>query len=473
MKNIFFIFLICLNTVLFSQDITFFKKEGHNGRKSIANCNSYYYISSFYYPSFSANNSSETIAVLYKTDLNGITIDSIAFFEPHNYILIYDIKVYNDTIHILLSKGADEFGNLDIYYVTLSNDLEILDYNFLRNEPALLSLFIDKNKHGNFIINGFSWNYWTGMGKSFLIEHDGTNIINEVYLFEDKPHILIWGFTEDVINNRYIAVVQGSYIAEQTVALVLIDYSLNIMDYFDIPGHMSGFSDPLILNNQLYISGKAYILNYNGNYGYPGGRYYGIVKVDENFITTDSLYIHYGFNNTSSSSDITGAICSNNEYIYIAGRVETSEYYNYMEVTKVDSLLNPIWTRRIGGIIPYGVGSIFKSHDGGCLVAVLLSGFVAIYKFDSDGNLVSNFELPMHATNLNIYPNPFTSSINGNLPEQGIANITLVNTMGKVLITEQVQGSTFSINTQNLPAGFYFLKLQQGEKMYNYKLVKE
>ena len=80
----------------------------------------------------------------------------------------------------------------------------------------------------------------------------------------------------------------------------------------------------------------------------------------------------------------------------------------------------------------------------------------------------------------NFYPNPFTEMVNLkiNVEQSSALNYQLFDTKGALIISKTIQvekgANTLSINGLNdLPAGIYLLKMDNGTNHYNTKLQKE
>ena len=74
-----------------------------------------------------------------------------------------------------------------------------------------------------------------------------------------------------------------------------------------------------------------------------------------------------------------------------------------------------------------------------------------------------------------VSPNPFNATLQVNLNKLAgnFTTITLYNSAGIPVFTCETRKYYRIIDTEKLPAGLYFLKLQQGDKVYTYKVVKE
>lgn len=76
----------------------------------------------------------------------------------------------------------------------------------------------------------------------------------------------------------------------------------------------------------------------------------------------------------------------------------------------------------------------------------------------TDGPLVAE-TLPTQQQ-ASLWPNPAKAHVSIQLPANTLASMELYNTLGAVVRTQQLQGSTTLIDIQNLPSGLYFVRLQ-------------
>lgn len=73
---------------------------------------------------------------------------------------------------------------------------------------------------------------------------------------------------------------------------------------------------------------------------------------------------------------------------------------------------------------------------------------------------------------LQVYPNPTTDFINLRLKSEEQTIATILNTEGQVVVTQQLRGKVSSIPLAHLPAGSYFIHLEQDGKLHVASFVK-
>lgn len=95
------------------------------------------------------------------------------------------------------------------------------------------------------------------------------------------------------------------------------------------------------------------------------------------------------------------------------------------------------------------------------------------------GQSSSDTEQKLNLTNMSFYPNPNTGKFNlgFNLPEKGDAEVTILNTEGKVVYSEKLPAFSGSydkeIDISKQAKGIYFVKVEQGKNSQVKKIVLE
>jgi len=98
--------------------------------------------------------------------------------------------------------------------------------------------------------------------------------------------------------------------------------------------------------------------------------------------------------------------------------------------------------------------------------------------FDSDNTPYTSVNEVENVNNISVYPNPFTNNFTLNITttQSENLNITLVDISGR-LVKEinnevvSVGAHTYTINTSNVQAGVYFVKIQNNNESTTIKLV--
>lgn len=95
------------------------------------------------------------------------------------------------------------------------------------------------------------------------------------------------------------------------------------------------------------------------------------------------------------------------------------------------------------------------------------------------GQSTGSKDQKLNLTNMNFYPNPNTGKFNlsFSLPDKGDADITILNTEGKVVYTEKLPAFSGNydkeIDISKQAKGIYFVKVEQGKNSQVKKIVLE
>ncbi len=90
----------------------------------------------------------------------------------------------------------------------------------------------------------------------------------------------------------------------------------------------------------------------------------------------------------------------------------------------------------------------------------------------SDLSIISSF-IGNKESEISVYPNPFTKSINIISKNQNVEEIQVYDLSGKKILTKEYHKEEIRINTEGLNKGVYFLHIQTVNKRTIHKLVKE
>jgi len=73
---------------------------------------------------------------------------------------------------------------------------------------------------------------------------------------------------------------------------------------------------------------------------------------------------------------------------------------------------------------------------------------------------------------VNVFPNPFTNQLNLTNTSGNLLNVTLSDISGKEILNREVNSELFSLDTDQIPAGVYVLKINSNKESKFYKLIK-
>lgn len=70
-----------------------------------------------------------------------------------------------------------------------------------------------------------------------------------------------------------------------------------------------------------------------------------------------------------------------------------------------------------------------------------------------------------------LYPNPVNNSLTV-LKNRG-ASLEVYNQLGKLVLNEEIAGDQYSVSLNQLPDGFYVVRLLKDGGVHSYKVIKE
>jgi hypothetical protein len=71
------------------------------------------------------------------------------------------------------------------------------------------------------------------------------------------------------------------------------------------------------------------------------------------------------------------------------------------------------------------------------------------------------------------YPNPFSHQLTVTSNIKQATSVTLFDYTGKIILSEKISSATTTVNTEGIAAGLYFLRVEDGMGVRNYKVVKQ
>ncbi len=227
--------------------------------------------------------------------------------------------------------------------------------------------------------------------------------------------------------------------------------------------------------------GKNYILEQSVQDNRGADEYGMHVRlVDSNLVVKKKVTILPGtpFNREMDMPFLGGIDIKNENEIWAAGTYGYSPIIDstFYTITKLDSNLNIICQHFIGGDTWYFLWGIRALDSGGAIVygSRVEKGESRLYGNGYALRIGENCELPaIVSTNgpnepllsISAYPNPglndLTFAVNGFDP--ALLRVELVDETGRVLFTKK--DLTNSIQVPELPAGQYFYRILQGERL--------
>jgi hypothetical protein len=212
-----------------------------------------------------------------------------------------------------------------------------------------------------------------------------------------------------------------------------------------------------------------------------------LIRTDEN---GDSLWTKT-FGGSDNDQGQSGQQTSDGGYI-ISGYTKSYGNGSYdVWLIKTDSNGDSLWTKTFGGSYIEQSYSVQETVDGGYIITGYTQSFgngnydVWLIKTDSEGYLSTQtaIELPIKFTLYQSYPNPFNpkTTINYDLLENSLVNITIYDMMGRVVNTlingsqtagyKSIQWNATNDEGKPASAGLYLYTIQAGKFRQTKKML--
>jgi len=95
-----------------------------------------------------------------------------------------------------------------------------------------------------------------------------------------------------------------------------------------------------------------------------------------------------------------------------------------------------------------------------------------LYSVSFPGGTFSSVQ-ELENTQLSIYPNPVADFLSIELHDKSDFNIQIFNSLGQILMSDQVNNQKNTINVSALPAGVYFIKIYSGKSIKTATFIKK
>ncbi|MBP6624478.1 MAG: PKD domain-containing protein [Chitinophagaceae bacterium] len=200
-----------------------------------------------------------------------------------------------------------------------------------------------------------------------------------------------------------------------------------------------------------------------------------LIMVDSNNQTytctycDSTIYAQAGGSNCFIQAGFTQSISGNNvNFINTSscvGCVNMTYLWNFGDGSPASTVQNPTHT---------------YTNQGSYNVCLYVSGYDSLNNFCKDSFCHSIMILPsgltqLESTELQIFPNPANDQIEITLPLVGKFDIKLIDMAGKTLLRRHydTQDKSVSVDISDLSKGLYLILLNQDDKQYRQKLMKQ
>jgi bacillolysin len=317
------------------------------------------------------------------------------------------------------------------------------------------------------------------------------------------------GATDDEIKTSYI-VINGDPVAKDTFRcgpgpITLTANGVGTLSWFDTPGGPvlgtgASYTVPNLTATKTY-----YVSSTSGSAGGTGGPADGSIgtyTLLANGTTDHYLIFDVLANTTLKSVDVKADAAASRkiELRNSSGTVITSIDANIPAGVSTVTLNFPLTTGTAYRLGINGAANLYRNSDGASFpytvgTSVKITGtdytdpayYYYFYKWVLEGTACTSAAVPVIAkleicTDVNtidpdggieLYPNPVTSLLNIKSTEN-ITSVSVIDMLGKVVMQDAaVKKNNTQLNIAELPAGFYFVKVNTADTQKLTKIIKE
>ncbi|MCF8372321.1 MAG: T9SS type A sorting domain-containing protein [Bacteroidales bacterium] len=413
---------------------------------------------------------------LYKFNADGNVIDKVEF--PNNsdeYTNIQKLHLCDDGT--LLAFG-DYWTGVDIYdlwVLELDTSLNVIDEHLYHTGLSHIAIFNSiTDSYGNVILFCNTMdpiNLWKNF--IFRLNQDGDSLFAKIY---DTPGL---HFASDILetqnsNGYYLfSIWPGLNYNEGKTSIVEVDYNFEVLKILGTTHNTRNASVEWFNDTSFIASGHR---NFSTS---PLSTDY-IEKIGVSIIGLSDTVIneyYWGQPDTIIQPTAYNNLGFHNSDIYYSGVLNFHLPYttdvSWIVLIKLDSNLNPLWQKFIGGDKFYQVFSMYVIEDGSCLLTGFAIDFLNgnddldlyLAKIGPNGEFLSSPETPQSLMEVKLYPNPGSDyfMLDVRLPEQK-NRIELFDLNGKCCLQKDIQNGSNTINTSKLPSGVYVFKIISNTK---------
>lgn len=358
---------------------------------------------------------------------------------PNNGLVLKE-NIENVTDLNIYSKGINDFTGLEGFN-------SLVNLYCSNNNPAELPLTLD--------LSGFTFL------EKVICEN---NLVTSVIFPENSV------LREANFNGNLMTAIDMSMIPE----IVSLDIANNYLTSIDVT-NASYLSFLNISNNSLTS------LDVDNN------EFLSILDVSYNQLTELSTHMNYGLQELIVNSNEIEELDLSDNYnlIFIEApenkltslNLENLEYLIYLDLSSND--LNCLniksgYNERISSLLVTNnpnLSCIQADTDSGEGINTMqLDGGTSFNTLCEECQTVGTHEIELDHTFLSVYPNPCHDLVNVKTDIQNIESIQLTNLAGKVI--KNYDTSIKELNVEEIPTGFYFLKVTNAQETISIRIIK-
>jgi len=484
-KQLLFLFFVLINFGVNAQQksTVFFAESGKDQHSAkVITVGDHIYQYNNYKTPIGVNNS-----IIRKLSLDLELLDSITISNESHSILINEIINFQD--QSLIVVGTKEFSNNpgfhQILIWKLDEFLNITEEKYYNmNTGGLFFTYHFTRENGNIVVassvNGNPPDFLLSYLDYLIFEMD-TNmqmVFDSIYNY--SPTEVVMDFKPIPETENALLLCSPNFDGDDSKRINILNENYELFEAYDIPEWPYHLSIEVLSNQNSIINGRT-----DGQNGKPSAWQAQQRLVDNEFVEIDVNV--FGSPDTTMYPAQYNSIAYQNEcniytsYTYNIDVTSFSSNKSYVCLSSIDEELNPNWTKYYGGDAYYFVCDMCISNDGGSIIVGTrykngsIGPFereIFIMKVNEDG-VVGSGEQQIPIKNAITTPNPGKNYLQlhtGIYPSQ----LQIFNINGQMVLEEDINQNTTTINTQLLSSGTYVWQLiKDGEVVESDKWVKE
>ncbi len=426
---------------------------------------------------------------VFKVSATGQVLDSVIYFMGMPYDWFIADVIIDSSFYYFIGFSGDWSGNgtgpNDSSMFLLKTDYSLIPidthfYPVVDNQDIgySTSKFDD---YGNIIVTGYYSTQNSHFGSFINKLNKNGNLLNSSIVTADSNK----RFTNIMIDSSFYYAFGYTWSNILPRLIYKYDSSLNLIDTYVIPNKAQQYYSPIKISSHKYFT-SGYIHSST----YPSTKKFAIIKSTIDGILIDSL--EFGKADSTNIPAFYDALCIQNGYLYFAGSIYKSNTIppygenipSYLYISKIDTSLNIIWEKLIGGDAYYTAMNVIATLDGGILMMgsrnILNDNKnnldIRLVKLDTNGNITWIKNIETAETDIKLFPNPATDDLIISLLDKTkkIKFIRIFDTQQREILSKQVDSQETKVDISNYSIGFYLIEgvLESGERFVG-KFVKE
>ncbi len=336
------------------------------------------------------------------------------------------------------------------------------------------------DKHENIIINGYSYN-----GSKFSSFIFKTNKLFDYWNVNSLPFSEDRLFSNLMIIDDYYYSHGYSFSVAPSGELYKYDTNLVLLQTFQISvAARQYYSSIVIDDNSYFTSGFKYTNTI------PPQKVFAVIKTKINSELIDSL--EFGNGDSTNYPALYDAMSILNNNLYYTGSIYSPMSLPLFGATtpsnllliKMDTNLNIIWQKLIGGDAYYTAMNVIATSDNGILIMAsrddltdnLNNLSVVLIKVDENGSVVWSKDVFKEITKLKLFPNPATTHITIDWQQSNEESVSLqiFSSTGRLVQSFGQVKAGQELSVEQLSPGIYLLEglTAKGQRFVG-KFVKE